>query len=166
MLLTIFLAIVFCVAITNMMFAAVVFIQDKKLFSSAPKEFQKVIVPREKELFYGAKAIGWALLVFSCILILGVGVISVWDGLRSEYSFWKIFIRFIVIFTVYKLYDMIFFDYFLLMKFHFFQFYFPEIEDVAQGRKYGYNIKSQLIKLLIIFPAASALVAWICSGLR
>lgn len=166
MLLTIFLAIVFCVAITNMMFAAVVFIQDKKLFSSAPKEFQKVIVPREKELFYGAKAIGWALLVFSFILILGVGVISVWDGLRSEYSFWKFFIRFIVIFTVYKLYDMICFDYFLLMKFHFFQFYFPEIEDVAQGRKYGYNIKSQLIKLLIIFPAASAFVAWICSGLR
>lgn len=166
MLLTIFLAIVFCVAITNMMFAAVVFIQDKKLFSSAPKEFQKVIVPREKELFYGAKAIGWALLVFSFILILGVGVISVWDGLRSEYSFWEFFVRFIVIFTVYKLYDMICFDYFLLMKFHFFQFYFPEIEDVAQGRKYGYNIKSQLIKLLIIFPAASAMAAWICSGLR
>lgn len=166
MLLTIFLAIVFCVAITNMMFAAAVFIQDKKLFSSAPKEFQKVIVPREKELFYGAKAIGWALLVLSFILILGVGVISVWDGVRSEYSFWQFFVRFIVIFTVYKLYDMICFDYFLLMKFHFFQFCFPEIEDVAQGRKYGYNLKSQLIKLLIIFPAASALAAWICSGLR
>lgn len=166
MLLTIFLAVVFCVAITNMMFAAVAFIQDKKLFSSAPKEFQKVIVPRERELFYGAKTIGWALLVFSFILILGVGVISVWDGLRSEYSFWQFFVRFIVIFTVYKLYDMICFDYFLLIKFHFFQFYFPEIEDVAQGRKYGYNIKSQLIKLLIIFPAASAIAAWICSGLR
>lgn len=166
MLLTIFLAIVFCVAITNMMFAAVAFIQDKKLFSSAPKEFQKVIVPRERELFYGAKTIGWALLVFSFILILGVGIISGWDGLRSEYSFWQFFVRFIVILTAYKLYDMICFDYFLLMKFHFFQFYFPEIEDVAQGRKYGYNIKSQLIKLLIIFPAASALAAWICSGLR
>ena len=25
------------------------------------------------------------------------------------------------------------------------------------------NIKSQLLKLLIIFPAASALAAWICS---
>ena len=34
MLLTIFLAIVFCVAITIMMFAAVAFIQDKKLFST------------------------------------------------------------------------------------------------------------------------------------
>ncbi len=163
MLLTVFLAIVFCVAITIMMFAAIAFIQDKKLFSSAPKEFQKVIVPRDKELFYGAKAIGWTFIAFSFLMILGVGVISIWDGFRSEYSFWQFFIRFEVIFTVYKLYDMICFDYFLLMKFHFFQFYFPEIESVMRGRKYGYNIKSQLIKLLIIFPATSALAAWICS---
>ena len=38
MILTIFLAIVFCVAITLMMFAAVAFTQDKKFFSSVPKE--------------------------------------------------------------------------------------------------------------------------------
>ena len=31
------------------------------------------------------------------------------------------------------------------------------------GRKYGYNIKSQLLKLLVIFPAASALAAWVCT---
>jgi len=163
MLITVFLAIVFCVAITIMMFAAVAFIQDKKMFSSAPKEFQKAIVPRDKELFYGAKAIGWTLLVFSFLMMLGVCVIAIWDGLRSDYSFWQFFIRFVVIFTVYKLYDMIYFDYFLLMKFHFFQFYFPEIESATQGRKYGYNIKSQLIKLLIVFPAVSALAAWLCT---
>jgi hypothetical protein len=45
------------VAITLMMFSAVAFIQDKKFFSSAPKEAQEVIIPREKELFYGARAI-------------------------------------------------------------------------------------------------------------
>ncbi|MGO5314856.1 hypothetical protein ACTQ1O_10715 [Bilifractor sp. LCP21S3_A7] len=150
-------------AISIMMFAAVAFIQDKKLFSSAPKEFQEAIVPRDKEIFYGTKVIEWTLIVFSFLLILGVGVISIWDGLRSEYSFWQFFTRFILIFTVYKLYDMICFEYFLLMTYHFFQFYFPEIESVTQGRKYGYNIKSQLIKLLIIFPAASALAAWICT---
>ena len=55
------------------------------------------------------------------------------------------------------------FDYFLLMKFKFFQFYFPEVDSVYLGRKYGYNIKSQLLKLLVIFPAASALAAWICT---
>ena len=54
MLLTIFLAIVFCAAITLMLISAVAFIQDKKFFSSAPREAQEVIQPRDKELFYGA----------------------------------------------------------------------------------------------------------------
>ena len=35
--------------------------------------------------------------------------------------------------------------------------------NIMEGRKYGFNIKSQLLKLLVIFPAASALAAWVCS---
>lgn len=162
MILTVFLAIIFCAAITLMLLSAVAFIQDKKFFSSAPKEAQEVIQSRENELFYGARAIGWALMAFAVLMILGVGVISIWDGFRSSFTFWQFFLRFVLIFTIYKVYDMIFFDYFLLMKFKFFQYYFPEVESVYSGRKYGYNIKSQLLKLLVIFPAASALAAWIC----
>ena len=163
MLLTIFLAIIFCAAINLMLLSAVAFIQDKKFFSSAPKEAQEAIIPRKEELFYGARTIGWTLMIFSMLMILGVGVISIWDGFRSGFTFWQFFIRFVLIFDIYKLYDMICFDYFLLMKFHFFQHYFPEVEKVYTGRKYGYNIKSQLLKLLIIFPGVSALAAWICS---
>ena len=163
MLLTVFLAIVFCAAITLMLLAAVAFIQKKEFFSSAPKEAQAVILPREKELFYGARTIGWALLAFSVLMILGVGVIAVWDGFRSGFTFSQFFLRFVIIFTVYKLYDMICFDYFLLMKFHFFQYYYPEVGSVYPLKKYGFNLKSQLLKLLVIFPAASALAAWICT---
>jgi len=163
MLLTVFLSIVFCVAITLMLLSAVAFIQDKKFFASAPKEAQEVLLPREKELFYGARTIGWTLMVFSILMILGVGAVSIWDGFRNGFSFWQFFIRFVTIFTVYKLYDMICFDYFLLMKFHFFQYYFPEVKSVYPLKRYGYNIKSQLLKLFVIFPAASALAAWICS---
>ena len=163
MLLTIFLAIVFCAAISLMLLSAIAFIQDKKFFSSAPKEAQEVIVPREKELFYGARAIGWTLMIFSILMILGVGVVSIWDGFRNNYTFVRFFLRFVSIFTVYKIYDMICFDYFLLMKYKFFQYYFPEVESVYTGRKYGYNLKSQLLKLFIVFPAASALAAWICT---
>lgn len=163
MLLTIFLAIVFCAAITLMLLSAVAFIQKKEFFSSAPKEAQEVIKPREKELFYGARAIGWTLLVFSILMILGVGVIAVWDGFRSGFTFWQFFLRFVIIFTVYKIYDMVCFDYFLLMKFRFFQYYYPEVGSVYPLKKYGFNIKSQLLKLLVIFPAASAFAAWICT---
>ena len=163
MLLTVFLAIVFCAAITIILLSAVAFIQEKKFFSSAPKEAQEVILPREKELFYGARAMGWTLMGFAVIMILGVGVIAIWDGFRSEFTFLQFFLRFVLIFTIYKLYDMICFDYFLLLKFKFFQHYYPEVDSVYSGRKYGFNIKSQLLKLIVIFPGASALAAWICT---
>lgn len=55
MLLTVFLAIAFCAAITLMLLSAVVFIQDKKLFSSAPQEAQEVIRQRTEKLFCGAR---------------------------------------------------------------------------------------------------------------
>ncbi len=163
MILTIFLSIIFCAAMTLMLFSAISFIQNIKFFSSAPKEAREVLIPREKELFYGAHAIGWVLMAFALVMILGVGFISIWDGFRNSFSFLQFFIRFVFIFSAYKIYDMVYFDYFLLMKYHFFQYYFPEVEEVYANRKYGYNIKSQLLKLLIIFPAASALAAWICS---
>ena len=163
MLLTVFLAIVFCAAITILLISAVAFVQDKRFFSSAPKESQKLIKPRTEELFYGARAMGWVMITISILMILGVGAVSVWDGLRSGRSFGAFFLRFVFILTVYKLYDMVFFDWFLLCRFRFFQHYYPELESVYNGRKYGYNLKSQLLKLLIIFPAASALAAWICT---
>ena len=163
MLLTVFLSIVFCAAITLMLLSAVAFIQDKKFFSSAPKEAQEVLLQRDNEPFYGARTIGWTLMVFSILMILGAGVVSIWDGFRNDFTFRQFFTRFATIFTIYKLYDMICFDYFLLMKFHFFQYYYPEVASVYPPKKYGYNMKSQLLKLLVIFPAASALAAWICS---
>ncbi|MBP3856155.1 MAG: hypothetical protein IK990_11165 [Ruminiclostridium sp.] len=163
MLLTVFLAIVFCVAITLMLLAAVVFIKEKKLFSSAPKEAFELVKEREQEEFFGARKIGWTLMIMSILMIIGVGVVSIWDGFRSGFGFLQFFLRFVLIFTIYKIYDMTFFDYFLLCRFRFFQYFTPEVTPVYENRKYGYNIKSQLLKLLVIFPAASALAAWICS---
>ena len=162
-LLTFFLAVVFCAAGAMMMLSAVAFIRDRKLFSSAPKEIQAVIEPRTEELFHGAKAIGWTLFIISLLMISGVMVISVWDGFRNDFTFGQFFLRFFIILTVYKLCDMILIDNFLLLKFSFFQYYYPETKQVMKDRKYGFNIKSQLLKLLIIFPVASALAAWVCS---
>ena len=163
MLLTVFLALVFCAAITILLISAVTFVQDTRFFSSAPKEAQEVLKPRNEELFFGARAMGWVLIVLSVLMILGVGVISIWDGFRSGFSFWQFFLRFVLFFTIYKAYDMIFFDWFLLCRFRFFQYYYPEVAPVYDGRKYGFNIKSQLLKLFVIFPAVSALAAWICT---
>ena len=172
MLLTIFLAIVFCAAITLLLISAVAFVQydgtNKWFFSSAPKEALELLKPKNKELFCGARTMGWVLMILSVMMILGVGVIAVWDGFRSGFSFSQFFLRFLLIFTIYKAYDMIFFDWFLLCRFRFFQYYYPEyyypeVAPVYNDRKYGYNLKSQLLKLLVIFPAVSALAARICT---
>ena len=163
MILTVYLCLVVCTAVTIMMISGVAFIQDLKMFSSAPKEAREVLLPREKELFFGARKIGWVLMISAVLMILGALVIAVWDGVRSGFTFWQFFGRLVTMFTVYKLYDMIFFDYYFLLKYRFFQYYYPEAEDAMEGRKYGFNIKSQLLKLFIIFPAVSALTAWVCT---
>ena len=166
MLLTFFLSIVVCGAVSLILISGIAFIQDIKMFSSAPKEARDVLIPRDKELFCGARAIGWVLVICSILMILGAIVIAIWDGFKSGFTFWQFFGRFVIMFSVYKLYDMIFFDYFLLCRFHFFQHYYPEVESAFEGRKYGFNIKSQLFKLIIIFPAISALAAWICQMIQ
>lgn len=165
MLLTVFLAVVFCAAMAMMLLSCVAFIQDNKFFGSAPKEARDVIIQKEHELFYGARAIGWTLFIMSVLMILGAAVIAVWDGLRCGFTFRQFFLRFLLILTIYKLCDMTLIDNFLLLKFHFFQYYYPEAKDAMKGRKYGFNLKSQLLKLLVIFPAVSALAAWACTKL-
>ena len=163
MFLTVFLALVCCVAITLLLIAAVAFVQKMEFFSSAPKEAQALLKPREEELFYGARAFGWVLMILSALAISGAFAVAVWDGFRSGFSFLQFFLRFVTILTIYKAYDMIFFDWFLLCRFHFFQHYFPEAASALEGRKYGFNIRSQLLKLFVVFPAVSALAAWICT---
>ncbi|MBQ9037397.1 MAG: hypothetical protein IJ115_08080, partial [Erysipelotrichaceae bacterium] len=121
MLLTVFLSLVVCGAVSMMMVSGIAFIQDDWMFSSAPEEAKKVLIKRDRELFKGARAFGWVLMSFSVLMIIGSLIIAIWDGHRNEFTIWQFFTRLLVMFTVYKLYDMIFFDYFLLLKFHFFQ---------------------------------------------
>ena len=163
MFLTVFLAIVFCAAMALMLISAVAFIQDNKFFSSAPKETREVLIQRDKELFLGARTIGWTLFIISILITIGVIIIAVSDGIKSGFTFRQFFLRFLLIFTVYKICDMVLIDNYLLLRFHFFQYYYPEAESVMEGRKYGFNIKSQLLKLFVIFPAVSALAAWVCT---
>ena len=163
MFLTVFLAIVFCAAMALMLISAVAFIQDNKFFSSAPKETREVLIQRDKELFLGARTIGWTLFIISILITIGVIIIAVSDGIKSGFTFRQFFLRFLLIFTVYKICDMVLIDNYLLLKSHFFQYYYPEAESVMEGRKYGFNIKSQLLKLFVIFPAVSALAAWVCT---
>ena len=38
---------------------------------------------------------GWVMMILSALTILGVGVISIWDGFKSDFTFWQFFLRFV-----------------------------------------------------------------------
>lgn len=69
MILTVILLLLCICRVFLMLFAGVALIQDKKYFSSAPKDVKAAIRPRE-ERFHGAYALGWILMAAAAVLIL------------------------------------------------------------------------------------------------
>ena len=147
--------------ITLMLYSAVALVQDKRLFGSAPKEAQELIQPKP-ERFKGQHLFGWALLIISMLMVVAALVLAVWDGVGNNFGFWKFFARFLTILYAYKAFDMICFDYLLLTRSHFFQRYYPEVDGCDSFHKYGFNLKSQIIRI-IVYPFICALAAWICT---
>lgn len=145
-----------------MLWAGVAFIQDKKYFTSAPKDVQAAIETR-KERFKGAHAVGWILMAVAAVLVIGSVIIAIADGIRRGFSFGQFFLRFLILLEGYKVWDMIFLDWYLLTKSHFYQHYFPEVEGCESLKHTGFNRKSQAMKLCVIFPALSLALAGICT---
>lgn len=61
-----------------------------------------------------------------------------------------------------KAFDIIFLDWFLQAKAHFFQYFYPETEECAAYNQFGFNRKEQLAGI-ILFPFLAVLLAWICT---
>ncbi|MCR5564183.1 MAG: hypothetical protein K6F59_00105 [Gammaproteobacteria bacterium] len=142
-----------------MLWSAVVFIQNKKFFSSAPK----VIVDRvevKKERFKGQHALGYILLVLSFILLVAPIVYGMYDGVKRGFNYWDFFIRFLVMTVSLKLFDIIFFDLVLLCHSNFFPHYYPEVKDLVGPQNFGYNKWTHIIHI-IIFIGVSFLLAFI-----
>lgn len=145
-----------------MLWAGVAFIQNKKYFTSAPKDVQEAILPH-KERFHGAHILGWILMAVAAILVIGSVIFGIIDGIKKDFSFLQFFFRFLILLEGYKVWDMIFLDWFLLTKSHFYQHYFPEVEGCESLKHTGFNRKSQIIKLCIIFPILALVLSGICT---
>lgn len=158
---TIILSLILMAALFLMLYAAVALVQDKRLFTSAPKDIQAVILPRE-ERFRGAKAIGIALIVFTMLIFLFAFIYGGYDGIMREYGFWQFFIRFAAMLYLLKAFDILFFDLFLLTNSHFFQHFYPETEGCKGFSSFGFNIKSHLLHMVLFIPFSLA-AAWVCT---
>lgn len=144
-----------------MLFAAVAFIQDKKFFGTAPKDVQERVQAHE-ERFPGMHILGYVLCITAVAMILASAFIAAWDGIKRDYGFLQFFIRFLIMLEGYKIWDILFLDNYLLTKSNFFQHYYPEVAGCESMKKFGFNFKEQLLKLLVIFPILSLAVAGLC----
>ena len=158
---TIILAVIMMAGLFLLLWAAVGFIQDKRFFTSAPKEAQAVVQPRE-ERFPGAHAIGWVLAILAILMLVGPVVYGAWDGIRNGFSFGRFFARFLIMLWGLKAYDILFFDYYLLCRSNFFPHYYPEVKELYGPEIFGYNWKSHLVQALLML-AGSFVLAWICT---
>ena len=157
MLLTLLLALVFILAVCLLLYAAVALIQDRRFFTSAPKDIQAA-AHDHPERFPGAHVLGWKLAVVSLLAMVGAFVYGGWDGVRNGFSFRQHWLRFALILYLWKVFDIVCLDWLLLTKSHFFQHFYPETAGCAGYDQFGFNRKGQMIRLAV-FPFAAALMA-------
>ncbi len=158
-LVTIALSIMMMAGFFLMLWGAVGFVQNKKFFSSAPKEVQDTVKPKE-ERFKGQHAVGHGMLVCSFLLMLGAVALGFYDGIIRGLGYWAFFARFVVMLVALKIFDVLFFDFFLLCRSNFFPHYYPEVKPVLGPHLFGYN-KWTHVTHVAVFVAVSFLLAYI-----
>ena len=162
--LTMLLAVLFIFSVCLVLYAAVVLIQDKRFFTTAPKDIQAAAV-EHPERFPGAHALGWMLAIISLLIMIFVFVYGGYDGIQRGFSFRQLTVRFALILYIWKAFDIICLDWYLLSKSHFFQHYYPETEGCKGYDSFGFNRREQLTRL-ILFPFVAMAMALLCTLFR
>ena len=161
MLVTIIASVMIMAAYFLILYRGVGFVQDKRFFSSAPKE-NLAAISDTKERFRGAHIVGWIIIAIALLLFAGAAVLAAWDGVRNEFGFWGFFARFLIMLYIMETYDIFFFDWVLLCHSNFFPHFYPELKGVVGPHMFGYNKKTHIIHYVIYIPAC-AMIAWICT---
>ncbi len=78
-----------------LLYGGVAFVQDKKFFSSAPKEVYDA-VPDRKERFRGAHIIGRIIIACALLIFLSAFILGAWNGIHNDFNFIQFFIRFLI----------------------------------------------------------------------
>lgn len=146
-----------------LLWGAVGFVQDKRFFTSAPKEIQEAVLPKP-ERFKGQHILGWAMLILALAMMVGAVILGAWDGISNGFGFGQFFVRNLIILWGMKVFDIAVFDWYLLCHSNFFPHYFPEVKSIVGPHLFGYNWKTHLKEMLAYF-LVSLLVAFICTSL-
>lgn len=159
--LTLLLSVILMAGFFLLLFTGVGLIQDKRYFSSAPKLVYEAIKSK-KMRFRGQHILGWTLAIFALICMIGSVVIGAIDGIKNNFSFLEFFIRFATMLLLLKLFDLVFFDLFLLCHSNFFTHFYPEVKNLLGPHLFGFNKKDHIVQTIIIIITSLAL-AGLCS---
>ena len=149
-------AVIVMAAYFLLLYGVVGFVQDKRFFGSAPKE-NLAAIPDKMERFPGAHTIGWAIIAVALLLFVGALTLAVWDGVKHDFGFWPFFGRFLTILYLMELYDILFFDWYLLCRSNFFPHFYPELKGVVGPHMFGYNKKQHITHFILYIPASAAI---------
>ncbi len=160
MLVTLSLSLVMMAGLFLMLYAAVALVQDKRFFTSAPKDVQEAVLPKP-ERFPSAHKLGWRLIIVSVVLMAWSLYYAGADGVGSGFTFWRLFFRYLVMLLLLKAFDVLFFDLVLLCHSNFFPRYYPEVKGVVGPHQFGYNWKTHLLHAALS-PVVSLALAGLC----
>ena len=165
MLVTVILSLVLMAGLFLMLWSAVAFIQDKRFFTSAPKDVLAAVRPRTGERFPGARRLGWKLMILAIALMLFALIYAGLDGVEKGFGFWQLFARYLIMLLALKAFDILFFDWVLLCHSNFFPRYYPEVKGIVGPHQFGYNRREHLL-MIVLSPVAAAALAGLCMLFR
>ncbi len=159
-LITIILTLIMCSGYFILLWGAVGFVQNKKFFSSAPKEIKDAVTEKE-ERFKHQHILGYIMLFLAFVLLLFPIGYQIYYSIKNDVNYWFIVIRIIIMLFGLELFDIILFDYVLLCHSNFFPHYYPEVENIVGPNLFGYN-KWVHFRHFIIYVIAAFIISWIC----
>ena len=160
MVITVLSTLIIMAAYFLILYGAVGFIQDKKFFSSAPKE-NLAAIPDKKERFPGAHIIGWVIEGIAVLIFIGAFVLGAWNGISSGFGYFRFFLRFFIMLYGMEIYDILFFDWVLLCHSNFFPHFYPELKGIVGPHMFGYNRKTHILHFVLYIPVC-AVLSWVC----
>ncbi|MFR4014174.1 MAG: hypothetical protein ACLTZV_10055 [Oscillospiraceae bacterium] len=83
------------------------------------------------------------------------------DGIRNGFGFFRFFGRYLIMLCCMELYDILFFDWFLLCHSNFFPHFYPELKGIVGPHTFGYNKRTHILHFLLYIPLC-AVIAGIC----
>lgn len=77
--------------------------------------------------------------IAAILMFAGAFVLGAWDGVKRDYGFLQFFGRFLAMLYLMEIYDICFFDWYLLCHSNFFPHFYPELKGVVGPQQFGYN---------------------------